>query len=212
MSRRSWLPVAASSPFSLANIPFGIISTKAAPQHRPATVIGENVIDLKVFAEKNGFQELDAVRGNLHVFSSTTLNAFAALGRPVHSKVRTYLQDVLTQGAPRGHIFQNNNSLRQEAVLPLGNVTLHLPMDIGDYTDFFVGINHAFAVGSMFRGAENALQPNYRHLPVAYHGRASSVVLSKTPIRRPSGQILTHSDSGDKVPTFPPSRRLDIEL
>ena len=85
-------------------------------------------------------------------------------------------------------------------------------MDIGDYTYFFVGINHAFAVGSMFRGAENALQPNYRHLLVAYHGRASSVVVSKTPIRRPSGQILTHSDTGDKVPTFSPSRRLDIEL
>lgn len=96
--------------------------------------------------------------------------------------------------------------------MPLGNVTLHLPVDIGDYTDFFVGINHAFAVGSMFRGAENALQPNYRHLLVAYHGRASSVVVSKTPIRHPSGQILTHSDTGDKVPTFSSSRRLDIEL
>lgn len=89
-------------------------------------------------------------------------------------------------------------------------VTTHLPMSIGDYTDFFAGINHAFNVGTMFRGSVNALQPNYKHLPVGYHGRSSSVVISGAGIRRPRGQILPNIEV--KIPTFQPSQRLDIEL
>ena len=89
---------------------------------------------------------------------------------------------------------------------------MHMPMHIGDYTDFYAGKNHAFNVGCIMRGPDNALQPNYTHLPVGYHGRASSIVISGTPITRPNGQILENPAADPKVPTFSPCRRLDIEL
>ena len=89
---------------------------------------------------------------------------------------------------------------------------MHLPMHIGDYTDFFAGKNHAHNVGLLFRGPNNTLQPNYTHLPVGYHGRASSIVVSGTPIRRPNGQILANPTAESKVPSFGPSKKLDMEL
>jgi len=215
MSPKSWLPVTAKSPFSLANIPFGIISTSAEPSPRPATVLGSHVLDLRAFASGNGFRDLDLIKAKpatVNVFHSPTLNAFAALGRPVHTQVRSYLQQVLTEGSRLAHILQDDGKLQKEAIVPLEDVTMHLPMEVGDYTDFFAGINHAFTVGSLFRGPQNALQPNYKHLPVAYHGRASSVVVSGTPIKRPSGQILANPTAEPKVPIFAPCKRLDIEL
>lgn len=212
MGLKSWLPVASSTPFSLANIPFGIISSPNSLVHRPATVLGTHVLDLKVFAERNGFAGLDAIQPHLHVFSAATLNPFAALGRPIHSKVRTYLQSVLAENTPHPQVLRENDALRADAVLPVETVTMHLPLEIGDYTDFFAGINHAFTVGSLFRGPQNALQPNYKHLPVGYHGRASSVVVSGTPVHRPWGQILVDPTAEPKVPTLSPSCRLDIEL
>ena len=109
-------------------------------------------------------------------------------------------------------ILEEHEALRQEALIPLSQCTLHLPMHIGDYTDFYAGLNHAFNVGVLFRGAQNALQPNYKHLPVGYHGRASSVVVSGTPIRRPNGQILQDHTADSKSPILSPSRKLDMEL
>lgn len=212
MVLKSWLPAAAKSPFSLANIPFGIISTKTSPWKRPATIIGSNVIDLEAFAGGNGFVELSELSDHLDVFSKPSLNAIAELGRPLHSKIRSYLQDVLMDGTSKSYILQKNVTLLKQVILPLDSVDLHLPLEIGDYTDFFAGINHASMVGSLFRGPENALQPNYKHLPVAYHGRASSVVVSGTPIRRPMGQILLNPAAKVKTPVFAPCRRLDIEL
>ncbi|KAK3322781.1 hypothetical protein B0H66DRAFT_214746 [Apodospora peruviana] len=212
MGRRSWLPIATSSPFSLANIPFGIISSTTSPVHRPATVVGAHVLDLKVFAERNGFSGLEAIHPHLDVFSAATLNRFAQLGRPLHGKVRTYLQSVLADDTPLPQILRDNHDLRAAAIIPLADITTHLPMEIGDYTDFFAGIHHASAVGSLFRGPANALQPNYKHLPVAYHSRASSVVVSGTPVRRPWGQILLDPTAEPKIPTLAPCRRLDIEL
>lgn len=209
----SWLPIAASSHFSLANIPFGIISSTKIPKLRPATIIGDHVLDLEAFAQGGGFNELDAIKNHLEVFSKPSLNAFAALGRPVHSQVRSFLQQVLKESTPFPQVLRDNEPLRMKALLSRADVTMHLPMEIGDYTDFFAGINHAFTVGSLFRGPENALQPNYKHLPVAYHSRASSVVVSGTPVRRPWGQILTTPPTTvPKIPTFGPCRRLDIEL
>lgn len=212
MGLRSWLPVAASSPFSLANIPFGIISTPDSPVRRPATVVGTHVLDLKSFAERKGFAGLDTIQAHLHVFSASTLNQFAALGRPIHSQVRSYLQDVFASDTRYPDALRDNESLRSEALISLDSVSLHLPMEIGDYTDFFAGINHAFTVGSLFRGPQNALQPNYKHLPVAYHGRASSVFVSGTPVHRPWGQILVDPTAEPKIPSLLPCRRLDIEL
>jgi fumarylacetoacetase len=209
MAPKSWLSIPASSPFSLANIPFGIISTASNKSHRPAVAIGDYCLDLKEFAANGGFKD---VQVDTTVFSSPTLNAFAALGRPVHRTVRNHLQEVFAEQTKYPQLLKENDSLRKSSILSRSDVHMHLPMQIGDYTDFYAGKNHAFNVGCLFRGPDNALQPNYTHLPVGYHGRASSVVVSGTPIKRPNGQILENPAADPKVPIFSPCRRLDIEL
>ncbi|KAA8644307.1 hypothetical protein EYZ11_008341 [Aspergillus tanneri] len=208
----SWLSIPKNSPFSLANIPFGIISSTKAPTRAAAIAIGDHALNLSVFASSGGFSQLPAIEPHLGVFSQPTLNAFAALGRPVHRQVREYIQTVFRADTPFPQVLKDNAALQKEALLPLTEVTNHLPMQIGDYTDFYAGLNHAYNVGVLFRGPENALQPNYKHLPVAYHSRASSVVPSGTPIHRPNGQILANPAANPKVPTFAPCKRLDIEL
>ena len=209
MPPKSWLSIPTSSHFSLANIPFGVISTSSNKAQRPAVAIGDHCLDLKSFAADGGFSETNV---DMSVFSQPTLNAFAALGRPVHRTVRKYLQDVFAEQTPYPKILKDNEKLRQAALLRRDEVQMHMPMQIGDYTDFYAGKNHAFNVGCLFRGPDNALQPNYTHLPVGYHGRASSVVISGTPITRPNGQILESPAADPKVPIFSPCRRLDIEL
>ena len=209
---KSWLPISPQSHFSLANIPFGIISTKSKHRHVPAIAIGNYVLDLSEFASQNGFSSLPSVHPHEEVFSSPTLNAFAALGKSIHTAVRIYLQSVFLDATPFPKVLKENRSLRDAALIPSEDAIMHLPMTIGDYTDFYAGMNHAFNVGVLFRGAANALQPNYKHLPVGYHGRASSVVVSGTPIRRPNGQILTQQSADVKVPSFSACQKLDIEL
>ncbi|VUC25558.1 unnamed protein product [Clonostachys rosea] len=211
--RSSWLYVAPSSHFSLANIPFGIISTSANATLRPAVAIGEYVLDLKAFSQGNGFS------GDLNIreilgdsFQQCNLNAFAALGRPFHRKVRAYLQEILATDTKYPQLLKNNTNLREMAILRLADVTNHVPMAIGDYTDFYAGKHHAYNVGALFRGPSNALQPNYTHLPVAYHGRASSIVVSGTSIRRPWGQVVLDPVAEPKIPSFTPSQKLDFEL
>ncbi|KAI4152943.1 MAG: hypothetical protein LQ340_002600 [Diploschistes diacapsis] len=208
----SWVHIPQDSPFSIANIPFGIISSKSGTIPRPAVAIGDCALDLKEFAEHGGFKPLDMIEHHLGAFGETSLNAFAALGRAHHRLIRGYLQDVLATETMHPWILRDNESLREQALVPLSEVRSHLPMEIGDYTDFFAGKHHAYNCGIIFRGPSNALQPNYCHMPVAYHGRASSVVVSGTPIRRPSGQILENPAAEVKVPIFSPSRRLDMEL
>ncbi|KAF4983601.1 hypothetical protein FZEAL_1010 [Fusarium zealandicum] len=207
----SWLSIPSKSHFSLANIPFGIISTSDQSTHRPAVAIGEHVLDLSAFAQHDGFSKLsDFPSDKLSVFSQPTLNEFASLGRPVHRATRAYLQDILRQQTPYPELLKDNESLREKALIPAAGIQSHLPLSIGDYTDFFAGRNHAHTVGTLFRGAANALQPNYNHLPVAYHSRASSVVVSGTSLRRPWGQVLPNPQA--KEPVFQPCGRLDIEL
>jgi len=206
----SWVSISEDSPFSLSNIPFGIISTSDNSTPRPAIAIGDRVLDLSKFAQGGGFQHLPEIQSHQHVFSAPTLNAFAALGRATHRAVRRYLQAVLTASGPHAALLEHNAALQKDALLPLASVTPHLPLAIGDYTDFYAGLHHAFNVGVLFRGAQNALQPNYRHLPVGYHGRASSVVVSGTPIRRPNGQTL--AAGGATAPRFGPCQKLDFEL
>jgi fumarylacetoacetase len=212
MAVRSWLPIPRSSHFSLANIPFGIITTPASKTPHPAVAIGDHALDLAVFSSKGGFSALPSIQSNLSVFSQPTLNAFAALGRPVHREVRQYLQSVFSEDTPHPQLLKTNSTLQKEALFPLNDVQNHLPMQIGDYTDFFVGRNHAFNMGCIFRDPKNALQPNYTHLPVAYHSRASSVVVSGYPVKRPLGQILENPAAEPKQPILSPCRRLDIEL
>lgn len=204
----TWVPdVSADSPFSLANIPFGIITTENDSAKRVAVAIGSYVVDLKALSQsKHLLQEHD------EVFGQSSLNGFAALGRSVHCQVRTALQDILAADTKSPEVLKDNEDLRQKSLIPRNKVKLHLPMSIGDYTDFYAGYNHAFNVGVLFRGAANALQPNYTHLPVGYHGRSSSIVVSGTPIRRPWGQILLDPAAEPKQPITAPCRKLDIEL
>lgn len=208
----SWLQIPANSHFSLANLPFGIITTSDNNAPRPAVAVGDHVLDLQAFASGGGFSALPSVQSHAAVFEQPTLNNFAALGRNVHRAVRQYLQDVFAAETKHPAVLRDNAGLRTRALLDRSAVTNHLPMAIGDYTDFYAGKNHAYNVGVLFRGPANALQPNYTHLPVAYHGRASSVVVSGTPIRRPWGQILKDPKAEPKVPAFAPCEKLDLEL
>lgn len=208
---KSWLPIPASSRFSVRNIPFGIISTSTQVRQRVGVAIGDHVLDLLAFTDGAGFSKLSSdLQQHTGVFAQATLNGFASLGRPYHRAIRTYLQNVFREDTPYPDVLETNETLRQVALVPISETQLHLPLAIGDYTDFFAGRNHAFNVGTLFRGPANALQHNYNHLPVAYHGRASSVVVSGTPLRRPWGQALPAP--GAAAPVFRPSTRLDIEL
>ncbi|KAF2496353.1 fumarylacetoacetate hydrolase FahA [Lophium mytilinum] len=212
MSSHSWFDIPRGSHFSLANIPFGIISSTSSTTPHVAIAIGNHALDLAIFAANNGFSALSTIQPHQAVFSQPTLNAFATLGRPIHAVVRKYIQSVFVKDTPYPEVLKTNSSLQKQAIFPLKEVQTHLPFKIGDYTDFYAGLNHAYNVGVLFRGPANALQPNYKHLPVGYHGRASSVVVSGTPIRRPNGQILENPAAEQKLPSLSPCRKLDIEL
>ncbi|KAI9812618.1 MAG: hypothetical protein M1827_004607 [Pycnora praestabilis] len=209
---RSWFPIPRASHFSLSNIPFGIITTAASNQPHAAVAIGDHVLDLAAFSLGGGFSGLPSFQSHLAVFSLPSLNVFASLGRPIHRDVRGYLQSILVEDSPHPHLLKENKSLQSQCLISIEEVQMHLPMQIGDYTDFYAGRNHAYNVGVLFRDPSNALQPNYNHLPVGYHGRASSVVVSGTQIRRPWGQILENPKAEPKIPDFTPCKRLDIEL
>ncbi|POR31374.1 Fumarylacetoacetase [Tolypocladium paradoxum] len=208
----SWLAVAPTSHFSIANIPFGVISTAADASPRPAVAIGDYALDLKAFAAGGGFAGSADIGKHAAVFSAPSLNGFAALGRPFHRAVRQYLQAVLGAQTEHPGLLRDNERLRAAALVPRSEARNHLPLAVGDYTDFYAGKNHAYNVGALFRGPANALQPNYLHLPVAYHGRASSVVVSGTPIRRPWGQVLRDPKAEPKVPVLATAEKLDLEL
>ncbi|UCG24551.1 MAG: fumarylacetoacetase, partial [Chloroflexota bacterium] len=166
--------------------------------------IGEMVLDLAALEEAGylGGPHLAESR----VFSSSTLNAFMALGRPAWLEARRIIQKLLRADNPT---LRDDGELRRRVLVPMDEVVLHLPAEIGDYTDFYSSREHASNVGRMFRGDENPLLPNWRHLPVAYHGRASSVIVGGTDIRRPLGQTLP---DGARVPVFGPSQEMDFEL
>ncbi|KAF3761349.1 Fumarylacetoacetase [Cryphonectria parasitica EP155] len=214
-SFKTWVPgVEPDSDFSLANIPFGIITTPDDGDPHAATAIGSHILDLKVLSQQSGFGAVfPFLKDRTDVFASPFLNSLAALGRPVHRELRSTLQDLLSEDTRHPEFLRDNAALRERALLPMARVQTRLPMEIGDYTDFYAGYHHAFGVGSMWRGPANALQPNYLHLPVGYHGRASSIVVSGSPIVRPKGQIIVDpAAEGPKQPVVAPSRRLDIEL
>jgi fumarylacetoacetase len=177
-----------------------------------AVAIGDHALDLEAFAANNGFSGLSTIQPHQAVFSQSSLNAFAALGRPIHSVVRKYIQTVFSEDTTYPDVLKNNATLQKQALIPLKEVKAHLPFLIGDYTDFYAGMNHAYNCGVIFRGPQNALPTNYKHLPIGYHGRASSVVPSGTPFRRPNGQFLLHPTSETKVPMFGQCKKLDIEL
>ena len=199
-----FLDLASDSGFGLANLPYGVFSTADRPP-RVGVRLGDWVVDLDVLEQHGLIAAAGAGRGP--VFSHASLNAFMALGADAWDAVRSRLQDLLrADGAPD---LRDSATLREHAIVPLADVTMHLPAEIGDYTDFYSSRQHATNVGTMFRGPENALMPNWLHLPVGYHGRASSVVVSGTDVVRPSGQQRPDDDA---PPVFGPSKLLDIEL
>ncbi|KAI8615841.1 hypothetical protein BC830DRAFT_1120795 [Chytriomyces sp. MP71] len=203
----SFIDIPVDSHFPLENIPFGIISSAEDASLRPATIVGDHVVDLKVVAEAGLFAGplLKAVA--VSVFSQTTLNAFMRLGRPSWREARATLQNLLATNIASK--LRDDAAVRAKAIIHKSKVTNHMPAQIGDYTDFYSSKEHAFNVGVMFRGKDNALQPNWVHLPVGYHGRASSVVVSGTPIRRPNGLI---QDFATKAINYSSCKKLDYEL
>ncbi|EGF81250.1 hypothetical protein BATDEDRAFT_10767 [Batrachochytrium dendrobatidis JAM81] len=205
----SFVPVSPTSDFPIQNIPFGIITTAANPTPRPATAIGDYAVDLSVLANAGLFTGPLLAHHAKSVFSQTSLNAFMGMGRPVWREARQTLQTLLAATGEAGAALRDNKALCDQALIPLSSVQSHMPATIGDYTDFYASKEHATNVGVMFRGKENALMPNWLHLPVGYHGRASSVVISGTPLRRPCGLVLNQAT---KVPEFTPSKKMDIEL
>jgi fumarylacetoacetase len=164
------------------------------------------VVDLSVL-ERRGLLEVPALAGrSATLFDRPALNPFMALGRRAWREVRERLCLLLRHDEP---LLRDDRELQREALLPAAQVEMLLPVEIGDYTDFYSSRDHAANVGAMLRGPENALMPNWLHLPVAYHGRASSVVVSGTDLHRPWGQTKSESAS---APSFGPSRSVDFEL
>ncbi|KEF57344.1 fumarylacetoacetase [Exophiala aquamarina CBS 119918] len=201
----SWIEVSKDSDFSLQNLPYGIFSTNGTGP-RIGVAIGEHVLDLKVLAQDEVFADL---KFDATTLEQTTLNAYAALRRGVHRAVRSRVQQILQKETQYGDVLRDNEERRKRALTPLSSVTMHLPMAIGDYTDFFVGLHHAVNCANVIapgKGIEG-LCPAFFHLPVAYHGRASSVVPSGTKIRRPNGQMKVD----DKV-IYGPCQKLDFEI
>ena len=165
--------------------------------------IGDQVLDLSVIKT---FFKGPFLKDRIQVFDEPKLNDFMSLGPDSWHDARTIIKKLLSKNEG---ILRDDPQLRRRALVPMTQTQLHLPASIGDYTDFYCSIHHATNVGTMFRGKENALMPNWKHLPVGYHGRASSVVLSGTPIKRPIGQ--TCPEEG-KPPIFGPCKLLDFEV
>lgn len=199
----SWVSVAPDSDFPIQNLPYGVFSTPEDRRHRIGVAIGDFVLDVSALTHLFQGPVLSKAK---EVLQSPTLNAFMGLGKPAWQEARETLQHLLAPDTPT---LRDNVDLRTKALLPQSRCTMHLPASIGDYTDFYSSIHHATNVGIMFRGKENALMPNWRYLPVGYHGRASSVVISGTDIRRPNGQT---KPAEDQPPKFGPCRLMDFEL
>jgi fumarylacetoacetase len=201
---RSFFPVPPESHFPIQNLPYGVFAEDAGAQEKTGVAIGDQVLDLTALDEFGLLRGLGTeVRRALR---EDRLNAFAALGRQAWRQTRAEISRLLSADEPA---LRDNKALRDRALLPMAKVTMVLPFRIGDYTDFYSSREHATNVGAMLRGPDNALMPNWLYLPVAYHGRASSVVVSGTDLRRPLGQAKADDAP---APTFGHSRSLDFEL
>ncbi|MBU8690817.1 fumarylacetoacetase [Priestia megaterium] len=201
---KSFIEVNPESHFPIQNLPYGVFRPLSGGEPRIGVAIGDYVLDLSVL-DAAGHFAMTAVNKK-EVFKQPSLNAFMALGSKVWHEVRRQIQNLLHEDIST---LRDNEILRNKALHHQKNVEMLLPAQIGDYTDFYASKEHATNVGIMFRGKENALMPNWTHLPVGYHGRASSVVLSGTDVRRPQGQMKPLDKT---TPLFGPSRQLDMEL
>lgn len=196
---KSFIEVEADSHFPIQNLPYGVCKSTESGQIFICSAIGDYVVNMK---------ELEAAGliGFKDVFAGQTLNKFIELGCETWGEIRANLSNLLRADESA---LRDNASLRDAVFIPRDEVEMLLPVHIGDYTDFYSSEQHARNVGTMFRGAENALKPNWKHLPVGYHGRASSIVVSGTALHRPQGQTIPN---GPEQPIFGPCKRLDFEL
>ena len=194
----TWIEVPNNTDFSIYNLPFGIFSKKGISK-RVGVAIGNKVIDLLACNKLNIFTDLDIDNS---VFENGFLNDFINLGKNKTNKVREILQKQLTD---------ENSKLKvhNDLIFSMFEVEMHMPVNVGDYTDFYSSMEHASNIGSMFRDPDNPLLPNWRHLPVGYHGRASSIIVSGVDINRPKGQI---KPVDSETPIFSSSKRIDFEL
>ncbi len=192
---QTWVPVPENSDFTIYNLPFGVFSV-AGDAPRAGIAIGNQIVDLAALADAG------LIAPEKDYFTQPTLNRFIGLGKKVTNEVRLRVQQLLVD---------EDSELKKNPrfLVPQSEATMHLPIKVGDYTDFYSSLEHATNVGKMFRDPENALLPNWKHIPVGYHGRASSVVVSGTPIHRPKGQVMP---KGATAPVFKPTGRLDFEL
>ncbi|MCP1911756.1 fumarylacetoacetase [Bradyrhizobium elkanii] len=198
---RSFIDVAPTSDFPIQNLPYGVFSSKDGLAPRVGVAIGDYVLDLWELEQDS---RLDV--GPLGVFSQPSLNAFMALGPKVWSATRARISELLRSDHPE---LRDNRELRARALVPMADVRLHMPFAVSGYTDFYSSKEHATNVGVMFRGKDNALQPNWLHMPIGYNGRASTVVVSGSKVRRPRGQLKSPTA---EVPSFGACKRLDFEL
>ncbi|SPF77449.1 fumarylacetoacetase [Pseudoprimorskyibacter insulae] len=195
---KSWVASAnsAETPFPLNNLPYGVFSTEDSDP-RCGVAIGDMILDCAA-AEEAGLIELS----DEPVFDVPFWNEVMELGAEAWDALRARLIQLLADGSPE-------QAATAPLLVPMADATLHLPLLVSEYTDFYAGKNHAFNVGSMFRGPENALPPNWLHIPIGYNGRASSIVVSGTDVRRPWGQL---KGPNDEAPRFAPCARFDLEL
>ena len=194
----TWIDIPKNSDFSIHNIPFGIFSTKDSKK-RVGTAIGDMILDLKLSSDLGVFENLTF---DYNVFENEYLNDFISLGKSITNNVRLIIQKELSDSSS---VLKNQSNL----LIKQTEAEMHLPLKIGDYTDFYSSIEHATNIGSMFRDPSNPLLPNWKHIPVGYHGRASSIIVSGIDIYRPKGQVLLLDK---KTPSFQLSSRVDFEL
>jgi fumarylacetoacetase len=188
----TWLDIPADHPFGMDNLPYGVFSTEGS-RPRVGVRIGDWVLDAGAASERAGMESGE-------VWLQPSLNAFLAEGRPAWSSARAWLAELLTNASRRDCV--------EPHLVPLDQVTMHLPIEVADYVDFYAGEHHATNVGRIFRPDSEPLTPNWKYLPIGYHGRSGTVVVSGTDIVRPTGQ---RKAPADPAPSFGPSIRLDIE-
>ncbi len=197
---KSWVEVPADSDFPIQNLPFGIFRTESNPRPRVCTRIGDFIVDLVVLDHMSLLEDCDIPHS---AYDNEFLNELMAQGKEKTRTLRNALSEILQKDNKEAE--KNGWHFLHDA----DKVEMLLPVRVGDYTDFYSSIEHATNVGTMFRDPNNALLPNWKHLPVGYHGRASSIVVSGTEIKRPHGQT---KPKDDEPPVFGPSRLLDFEL
>jgi len=193
-----WIDIDKNSDFSIHNLPFGIFSVNNG-EKRLGIAIGDLIVDLSQLADLGIFKSISF---DYQILKSDFLNDFISLGKKTTTKVRELVQSEICNDKS---ILKNNS----QVFIKKSNAKMHLPVKIGDYTDFYSSIEHATNIGTMFRDPKNALLPNWKHLPVGYHGRASSIIISGHDIHRPKGQVVIPPNS---EPVYQQSSKVDFEL